>query len=594
MICTFSVSLYANKAEPVFYPHGYVPSLEAWAEPSVPFQFGSNGLLYYASRFTSPVMVPSASLQKPRVVEMCRKRSEPRDSSILVAFNRYIPPPPSLTIFANDRSVASIAYSKASGEKDLALAEVRIPDEFQHDKEVSFRIQSESGSWTGGVLFLPSARTREFFAWFLFPAFLTGMFLSCWVFAKRTALHLITLGVLAFTFYYSWNFPLKTIPLDAFFSDSKELVDIIRFNVWDFDMQKHVLFLPVIRILAGVSSLLTAKPLRILSIAFSLIAAANIVLAAASIRRCGLRRSHAGLLTALYGGCFSIITYSSIFETYIFSSLVVNTLLFASLLLAHAPSKRIAMMAAVFCGFLPLATWQLAAFMPVFIVWHAHSLFKWKPAYRVILGHCAIVVAAFAIGYKIVWALYAGPLGAAGDSTSRVLERTAEAYVRLENLNADTCRQVLLDTFVTSLINAEQPAVVTASLRASRLIRGGAIALSFILCLAGMLGLFTLRGSRLILALIGAAGFLAYIGFHWWFNPVEMLLYTPPIMLLWLLPFSDSLARTRLGTKVGTPLLVALLLLQLTCVTLVSRPFQGSMPSTGGDQTVSPVRWGIR
>jgi len=511
MICTLSIPLDAIKALPIFYPDGFAPSYAAWSEPSVTFQFGSNGMIYYASRFTSPVMVPSASLQEPRVVALCRKHPEPRDSSLLVALDKTTPHSPSVSLFANEQKVADIACGDGSVGPHLESAEVRIPHASGSHTNLSLLIRSEAGSWTGGVLFHPSARARAFFAWFLFPAFLTGVFLSCWLFAKRTVFRLIMIGILSFTFFYSWNFPMKVIPLDAYFADSKELVDIIRFNTWDFDMQKHVLFLPFIQILAAIAGICTDKPLRILSIAFSLIAAANLVLATASIHRCGFRRSHAGLLTALYGGCFSIITYSSIFETYIFSSLVINALLFLSILLAGAPSKRIAMMAAVFCGFLPLATWQLAAFMPVFLLWHALSLFRWKPSYKLILTHCLTAGAALVIGYGIVWGWYRGPLEAeAGDSTFRVLERTAEVYGQPENLNAGTFRQVLLDTFVTSLINAEQPAVVTASLRASRLIRGGGIALSLLVCLGGTLGLFTLRGSQRIIALIGTACFLVY------------------------------------------------------------------------------------
>jgi len=203
------------------------------------------------------------------------------------------------------------------------------------------------------------------------------------------------------------------------------------------------------------------------------------------------------------------------------------------------------------------------------------------------------------IGYGIVWGWYRGPLEAeAGDSTFRVLERTAEVYGQPENLNAGTFRQVLLDTFVTSLINAEQPAVVTASLRASRLIRGGGIALSLLVCLGGTLGLFTLRGSQRIIALIGTACFLAYIGFHWWFNPAEMLLYTPPIVLLWLLPLAATLMRTRLGACLSRPALLALLLLQLACVTLASTLFLSNMSSANGGQGECPqihtIRWTVR
>lgn len=594
MICTLSVPLDANKAVPIFYPDGFAPSYAVWSEPSVTFQFGSNGNIYHESRFKSPVMVPSASLQEPRVVELCRKHPAPRASSILVAFDKTTSQSPSVAIFANEQKVAVIAFGDTSVGLDLASAEVRIPDAPGSRKDLSLLIRSEAGSWTGGILFSPSARTRAFFTWFLFPAFLTGVFLSCWLFANRTAFHLITIGILSFAFYYSWNFPMKVIPLDAYFADSKELIDIIRFSTWDFDMQKHVLFLPFIHILAAIAGICTDKPLRILSIAFSLIAAANLVLATASIRRCGLRRSHAAMLTALYGGSFSIITYSSIFETYIFSSLVVNALLFLSLLLAGSPSKRISLLAAVFCGILPLATWQLAAFLPAFLFWHAFSLFRWKASYKLILTHCLIAGAAFVIGYGIVWGWYAE----ADDSTLRVLERTAEVYGRPENLNADLFRQVLLDTFVTSLINAEQPMVVTASLRASRLIRAGAIALSIFVCLGGALGIFTLRGTHRIIALFGTACFLAYIGFHWWFNPTEMLLYTPPIVLLWLLPLSATLMRTRLGACLSTPALLALLLLQFACVTLVSLLFLANMSSANGGQRECPqintIRWTVR
>jgi hypothetical protein len=575
VVATLSICLLgtheANNAKPVFYPHGFVPTTTEWEDNLAKFQLGSNGNMYYGSWRQSPLMVPSASIENPAIIDITREKPLQNDASLFLCIDKTTATPVQVTLSANGQPQATITLEPEAHAQETFHTRLPISKKPDSDR-LDLQIMNEQGSWFGGALFVPNANMTKFIAFAIYPAFVIGLLCVVGMFSEKPQIMLTLTAVFGFLFYYYLNYPAKIIPYGSFFSDSKELIDAIRFNVWSYDMRKHVLFLPVTRVLCAFASFLTSKPLKMFAIAFSFIAAVNLLLAAASIRLAKMRRWSKPLLCAVYASSFAVATYSSIYESYIFSALIVNLNILASMVLQKRPTRNKSYLAAALCGLLPLATWQLLAFVPFFLIWnsrsiHANTGTHWRPIAR----QLAAAVLSFCICYVVVWGIYSGPFSDDDQSqgTAAVLSQTHASYASTENMNWSSLQQVLDNTFVASIVN-------TGSLSASNdyhnnisiaaLLAKSAASISILLMIAIAGAYFWKFKKTNFTILCYIAGFLVYLGFHWYFNPAEMILYTPPIILLWLLPVSIGVSRYTYNNKYLLASLLSTLLLLETAV----------------------------
>lgn len=575
-ICLVSITRVANEAKPIFYPHGFAPTDSDWNDGEASYQFGCNGNIYHENWRLSPIMMPSASPGNPAVIELSSKKNLENDASLFISFDKTTTQPLQLTVSANGVPQARIVHEPGNGPERSFFTRVVVRKE-PNARNLHLQIRNEGGSWFGGALLVPDYRMTRFLSIALFPSFILGLISVVSLFSGKPRIMLPLVAVFGYLFYYCLNYPAKLIPCGTCFADSKELVDAIRFNDWSYDMQKHVLFLPVMRVSSAFFSLFSAKPLKILAMSFSFISAMNLVLAAACIRFTGMKGWSKSLLCAVYGTSFSIATYSSIFETYILSALLVNANILAGLYLRKNPTRYRACMAAILCGLLPLATWQLLAFVPFFLTWHSGMIRKGSYARSVripMTRHWGIALLSFWICYTTVWGLYSGPFLEAGrpQDTAEVLSETHTTYASLENINWKSLFHVLEDTFVSSIVNTKNvfpgvndngdisaiPGVVRFAVGiAAFLVIGTAVA-------------YRLKTSRSFLTNVAfMAGFGAYIGFHLYFNPAEMLLYTPPVILLWLLPVATAASRDNRNHMLDYSL--AMLLLSGTALACIGR-----------------------
>ena len=597
VICLLGTVYLANDAKPVFYPNGFHPTAADWNDGSAEFELGSNGKIYYHGCRDSPISAPGTCDESPCILTIKHDRPLHRDSSLFLYLRKTTRNPPEITVISDGTPVAKIIHNSEDDFNKPYYAEVLIPKPVNDKGEFILQLNSEGGSWLGGLLLIPNAGLRRFLAFAMLPAFMLGLGLACYLLYEKKQILMPVVGVFAFLFYYYWNFQAKILPCGSFFSDSKELVDFIRFNEWSFDMQKHVLFLPVFRTLTTIASFFTSKPLRMISIAFSLIAVANVSLGIACIQRVELKRLSSTLLSIIYACSFAIVTYSSIYETYIFSTLIVNACILASLMLYKSSSSRNSIFAAVSCGLLPLATWQLLAFVPFFLTWNISTLHnKSGSKLRQAMRQIFITFMAFGLSYAAIQGIYQGPFSTHGQTTTKTLANINNAYASIENMTGITFAQVLNDTFVTSLVNTD---IFVSTLGENYKIGIHIIKLAVICFL-----LILLSGSAVYICkqklyfnlayITFALGLLSYVGFHWYFNPTEMFLYTAPIVLVWILPASYALRLFKKGHLL-TSCLVVLLMLQMVSLCACSvQSISGLFNTKDEVPTINTIGWSVR
>lgn len=567
IICLVAMTHQANEAKPIFYPHGFIALNSEWDDGVATYQFGSNGNIYYQNWRLSPIMMPPAFPESPAVIEISSEHPLQKEGSLFMCFDKTTTSPLKIIVSANGQPCAKI--EQAPGNRSVPPFYARcIVQKEPNAKNLHLQIRNEGGSWFGGAFFVPNYKMTKFISITLFPSFILGLLCAVSLFSEKPRLMLPLVAVFGYLFYYCLNYPAKLIPCEIFFSDSKELVDAIRFNDWTYDMQKHVLFLPVMRVLSAFFSLVSSKPLKTLAIAFSFISAMNLLLAAACIRLTKMKCWSKSLLCAVYGASFSIATYSSIYETYILSALMVNATILASLYLQKNPTRYRAVIAAILCGLLPLVTWQLFAFVPFFLIWHSGNIRKLasvRSFWILIARHWGIALLSFWVCYTAVWGLYSGPFLEKGrsPSTAKVLSETQKNYASLENITWKSLLQVVDDTFVSSLVNTRN---AFSGEKSNGCISAGFVISKLAICIVvflmiGSAGAYLWKTAKHTLTtFVFIAGFGAYIGFHLYFNPVEMLLYTPPIILLWLLPVSNAASTDNCNRLLNGSLMMLLLI----------------------------------
>jgi hypothetical protein len=469
--------------------------------------------------------------------------------------------PPLLTISVNDVLLRGIQIPLARlGETNpFHSEELLIPGKLLHPgRENRLAVRNARGlHWLGHLALIPDPQWRR-----LLPLLVP---LSGWC-VLASALFLIAsprgqrrfpvlLLVVLFVIYYQSSYIRDMAPVTGFFfSDAPDFIDPICHKIFNLDMNKHPLFLPVIRFWVKPFHFVRLGEIASLSAAFALIGTLNGLMAFLWFRRWLGEFRTAGALTLLYAFSLAIWAYSSNYETYAFSSLMGN-LFFWVLLRAKRPDRSLSLLLpSLAIGFAALAHPPLLIlFVPLVI----HRTFQRLHAFPWIgmVAASLVVVAVFLAGQILIRHYYMqstdlpdsleNDLHSASDPVSREISNIRSLYHRYAQAQSPVPVQlgtVLTSQFVYSLAGLPYPFDWSRGIDGLRdYFRSvtGPPALGAILCLwlGALLGLLSSRrflGNSLILL----AGIMApWLTFFILFNPSEMLLYSAPMIapiLAWL------------------------------------------------------------
>jgi hypothetical protein len=341
-------------------------------------------------------------------------------------------------------------------------------------------------------------------------------------------------------------FASKIVPMaEIAFSDCDELAQPFLTNVMEYDLTKHMLCLPVIHVLWRLFRMVGWAEMVALAGAFAFVAAANVAVAHLLFKRL-VRHGLAGmLLTLCYAGSFSIWLYSSIFETFILSSLVTNLFLLLWLRSRESCSPGRACLqavAVVACGLAhpPLLVLLGAVIHQWIRMWRKRSAI-------VTVGGTVLLVlltcGGFLGGRFLLRRAYI--TGSEQLSPTSVVDEYADAnkmvglYASTDNMTWDNVGNMVLGQCVYAMAGREPRFDWSGGWSAGRAYLGRATGW---LSMAGMvlLGVLAARGMvrrRSVLletCSLTALVMLPYMLFILWFNPGEMLLYSPPMMIVML------------------------------------------------------------
>jgi len=568
--------LQTNKAKTVFYPNKYSVPPSAWdSGHPVSYQLGSHGRIYYQTWREAPFMIPGADAG--RIPEMdIRNIRLKSDGSLLLVINKLIPDfPPVLKILVNDRPAALITVTNARDTVVCYVAEVPIRIDPQHRGETIVRIISEGGSWFGGILIVPNLLIRKTVLLALPFASLIAIMCAFNLMARNRRVCIGVIGTVSFLLFYNFLFAARLLPCNPFFADGPELLDAIRNHLFTSDMKRHMLFLPVIKMLTTGFDLVTPAILKSYALAFSLLSAVNMVVSILLIERLLPSRRIGSLLSGVYCSSFLIMYYSSIFETYILSTLVINSAILATLSLRHKTGIFVHVRAAVSTGLIPLASPPLAAFMPMLLLWQSR-LSRTASGTSGFFAQAApwmLAVATSAVVGLCIMKFYEGKSKKHPDEIMAVISAAHDQYANVNNLTAANFCNVVNDTLVTSLVNVNL-------MRSSSSMTLNRHFISRMLKLITTISTgFLVMGSAAAIVrrrvrlewhhLAWGAGLLLYLAFHWYFNPGEMLLYSTPILLLWLIP-AVRLVCEGFGMRMTMSVLTVILVCEISALSLTS------------------------
>jgi hypothetical protein len=469
--------------------------------------------------------------------------------------------PPLLTVSVNGSLLHTLQIPQARlGETNpFHSEELVIPGRLLHPGTTNrLAIRNVHGlHWFGHVALIPHPQWHR-----LLPLLVP---LSGWC-VLASALMFITsrwgqrrfpllLGLILFVIYYQ-SFAIRDLaPLTGFFySDSADFIAPICQKIFNWDMNKHPLFLPVVRLIIRPLYFLSRDQIVSFSAAFAIIGALNGMTAFLWFRRWLGEFRAAGALALLYAFSLAIWVYSSHYETYIFSSLMGN-LFFVLLLGVRQPDRfRGLILPAVAVGLAALAHPPLLILLAVLAihVWNRRTrTFPWAG-----LAASALVVAAVFIGGQTMIRHYYAPstdlppaigshLESARGPVSKEISNIRWVYNNYAGEQRWAPAQlgvVLTGQFVYSLAGLPYPfdwARGVAGLGAYFRSLTGPPALLAILGLwfGALIGLAMNRGLLVRSLILLGFVIVPWLTFFLLFNPSEMLLYSAPMLapvLAWL------------------------------------------------------------
>lgn len=564
-----------NEAKTVFYPDNFNVPAAAWDrnEP-VSYQVGRHGRIYYHTWRDAPFMIPGADAGRALEMNIRNVRLK-SDGSLVLVVNKVIPDiPPVITILVDDQPAGRVTITNADDTVVCHVAEIPIPVDEKSQGDPVVRIRSEGGSWFGGMLIIPHQPLRKAII-LLFPLASILAIMGAYHMtptAKRTGLAFI--GLVSFLLFYNFLFAARLLPCNPFFADGPELVDAIRHNAYTSDMKRHALFLPIIKLLTSALALISPAILKSYAIGFSLISAANIVASASLIRSWISCRRTGGLLLGAYTSSFLVMYYSSIFETYMLSTLILNSAMLATVIFQETGGRLNMIRAAALTGIVPLASPPLAAFVPMLLTWQSRvARLKGTSGIR---AFCIPWLTALVFGVVTMLGItgyYHGKSDQHAEGIAEVLEVSHDRYARVGNLTAKNAWLVMHDTMISALVNVKMMRTSTDITPQRHWIAGILQAASALcvglLLLGAVVSMFRQRFGFSPHYFLWGIGWIIYVGFHWYFNPGEMLLYATPVLLLWLIPLV-KLAHRAFKQQACTFILSTILICEITALTLTS------------------------
>jgi hypothetical protein len=365
---------------------------------------------------------------------------------------------------------------------------------------------------------------------------------------------LLLLSVL-FVLYYQTFMIRDLAPVTGFFfSDAADFIDPVCRKLFNFDMNKHPLFLPVMRFVIKPLHFFLRQESAAVSSAFALIGALNGLMAFLWFRRWLGDFRTAGALALLYAFSLAIWVYSSNYETYVFSSLTGNLFFWALLRPAPQDKTRRLLGLSLVIGLAALAHPPLLILFGVLVIhiWIRRTRpLPWKG----LVASAVVVAAVFLGGQILIRSYYASrmQLPLAIDNRLRTspnpvskeihnLQWIYHYYSKNQRFTSSQLGNALTGQFVYSLAGLPYPfdwARGIAGLRDFFKSVTGPPALWAILFLwlSALIGV-TVSRRLLIPSLVLLVGVMApWLIFFLFFNPSEMLLYSAPMMaplLAWL------------------------------------------------------------
>lgn len=542
----------ANHARQLHFTDESTPPEKQWLENvSPPVEWGKPGAGYIVRKSFAPVLMPWASTKHHEAISEIPSISAdipPGKSgyALNVAIgHRKTSLPASVAVFLNGKLLQKIDTEGYSMGQNKTV-EISLSRELLSRSTTNRLVVSNlKGGWQGDISLIPLGPMRTVLP-FAIPglAFLLLAMLACNSAKLPRLAALIIYGTVLFALYDYTLCTKKLAPVNgAFFSDASDMIDTVSRNIWSMDMQKHVSFLPMMHNLYSAFEHATKSRMLIaLSSAFALVAALNGIGALLLLRKFFGYQRMATALALIYQFSFVISIYSSIFETYIVSSLFVN--LFLLTLASRPPTGR-----SIREFLLPLGTLALAATAhpPLLVL---GSLLLWRlfrsgePLGRIIL-RCAAIGVLLLTGYFAIqiaitssYSIDGEPPGFRGVIHHLQFSRSIiKSYASIANMNLHEAGNVIYAQSIYSLFGCGQGFVWNkgwAGLLAYFATPAGAICAScFLLIFAS--ALLALRRDVRFLKLVAFCGtgvFLPYLAFFLYFNPTEMLLYCAPLEIL--------------------------------------------------------------
>lgn len=352
---------------------------------------------------------------------------------------------------------------------------------------------------------------------------------------------LILLVVYGFTF-----FPWTVAPTDGLlFGDSwSYATGSLGWSGTSY-MDRHPLFLPIMRRMVILLFRTRFGEIAVLQLAFALVAAANGLLAYLVFRRWLRDPRAASALLVVYAFSFSIWTYSSMYESYVFSAAVLNVFL---LILPrwdqpiHPAREIAAWVCLVLAG---LAFPPLLAMLGVLLA----RVFLWRaPLSRRLAAAAAtllVIPVAFLLGQSILRAAFSdgAVITPAGNANAGVVGENlavVDRYAQSAYFTATQLANVLASQFIYAIGGMPYPLEWAQTWNGmggyAASLQGASFLLGWTMLLTGAVySVWRHRVFRRQALAIGALAFLPYLGFLWYFNPAEVLLYSAPLTSMILL-----------------------------------------------------------
>ena len=441
--------------------------------------------------------------------------------------------PPRLEIYLNDQKIGDyihLSYALLRG-----FFEIRIPRPMMAGSADNYLvIKSFAGGWKGRFLLIPHGFWRDWL-----PKTIPVTVMLSALFFKRIWLAPVCLVLVLFALYSYTLYPKTLGPMDGVvFDDANDYVWVIDNDVMIFKMQKHVLFFPVLHALYhGIGSLLFHETFFALSFSYVLIGALNGVLVCLWFRRLFVDWLLAWLATIVYIFSFSIWLYSSIYETYIFSSLLVSAALLSRSLAKPDVFWSRYLLPALFVVLAGLAHPPLLLLLGLLVVDLLISQNTvWKKLVQTVSLGLGVIFCFLVSMMTMRYIYHPSPVSRGFDNTTTsFIANVIQRYSAGSEMDWSNFGNVIYGQFVYAFGGFPYGYDWSAGWSGISQYLAMPAGWVFLICFSflGLLALLGLLRSRAMwrrLLLLLALVLLPHLLFYWYFNPGEMLLYSAPLL----------------------------------------------------------------